>query len=151
MWTRLGGKVNQQRWTDKWTALHLAAMLGNNETVEMLLSAGANSRMEDHLGQTPATVATRFGFPDIATKCEEARAEKFKRERQIKPVENSEYQRDRETKVRPQYEEELKNENSNQTEKDDIPKGSLGLNKKVTREPKSLIKPFGSFLIYPLQ
>ena len=43
----LGGKVNQQRWTDRWTALHLAAMMGDRQTVEILLREGPfNSPLE---------------------------------------------------------------------------------------------------------
>ena len=79
-----GAKVNQQRWSDHWTALHLAAMLGHLGTVQILVRAGANSRMEDSQGQTPADIATRFGFPEVARECCDANREKFKRERQIR-------------------------------------------------------------------
>ena len=85
-----GAKVNQQRWTDHWTALHLAAMLGHLGIVRILVRAGANSRMEDSQGQTPADIATRFGFPEVARECCEANTETFKRERQIRrPAEES--------------------------------------------------------------
>ena len=76
--------MNQQRWTDQWTALHLAAMLGHLGVVQILVRAGANSRMEDSQGQTPADIATRFGFPGVARECCEANTETFRRERQIR-------------------------------------------------------------------
>ena len=76
--------MNQQRWTDRWTGLHLAAMLGQLGTVRTLVRAGANSRMEDSQGQTPADIATRFGFPEVARECCQANTEKFRRERQIR-------------------------------------------------------------------
>ena len=48
------------------------------------MRAGANSRMEDSEGQTPADIAARFGFPEVARECWQANTEKFKRERQIR-------------------------------------------------------------------
>ena len=59
-------------------------MLGQMATVRILVRAGANSRMEDSQGQTPADIATRFGFPEVARECCQANTEKFKRERQIR-------------------------------------------------------------------
>ena len=59
-------------------------MLGQLGTVWALVRAGANSRLEDSQGQTPADIAARFGFPEVARECREANTEKFKRERQIR-------------------------------------------------------------------
>ena len=76
--------MNQQRWRDGWTGLHLAAMLGHLDIVRILLRAGANSRLEDSQGRTPADIAARFGFPEVARECREADTKEFKRERQIR-------------------------------------------------------------------
>ena len=88
--------MNQQRWTDHWTVLHLASMLGHLGTLQILLEAGANTRMEDSQGRTPADIATRFGFPEAARLCCEANTERFRRERQIRrPDEDSSVKRRR--------------------------------------------------------
>ena len=82
----LGAKVNQQRWTDGWTVLHLAAMFGNLQMVRMLLEAGANTTFRDCQGSSPGDVADKYGFREIASLCAGADVSKFKRERQVKPT-----------------------------------------------------------------
>ena len=83
--TTSGAKVNQQRWTDGWTALHLAAMLGAEATARRLLEAGASTSLGD-----PANTAASFGFPAVAALCRAAPARRFRRERQIRRPEPGE-------------------------------------------------------------
>ena len=83
--TTAGAKVNQQRWTDGWTALHLAAMLGAEATARRLLEAGASTSLGD-----PANTAASFGFPAVAALCRAAPARRFRRERQIRRPEPGE-------------------------------------------------------------
>ena len=77
--------MNQQRWTDGWTALHLAAMLGAEATARRLLEAGASTSLGD-----PANTAASFGFPAVAALCRAAPARRFRRERQIRRPEPGE-------------------------------------------------------------
>ena len=81
-----GAKINQQRWSDGWTVLHLAAIFGNIEVVKILLEAGANTKMVNSCNLTPADVARNFGYESIAKLCDNAPPAKFKRERQIHRV-----------------------------------------------------------------
>ena len=77
--------MNQRRWTDGWTALHLAAMLGAEATARRLLEAGASASLGD-----PANTAASFGFPAVAALCRAAPARRVRRERQIRRPEPSE-------------------------------------------------------------
>ena len=77
--------MNQRRWTDGWTALHLAAMLGAEATARRLLEAGASASLGD-----PANTAASFGFPAVAALCRAAPARRFRRERQIRRPEPGE-------------------------------------------------------------
>ena len=85
----IGSKINQQRWTDGWTAIHLAAMAGEADTVTMLVEAGANTSLRDTEDRTPEVIATRFGRREVADICAGASSAKFRRERQIKRAENT--------------------------------------------------------------
>ena len=77
--------MNQRRWTDGWTALHLAAMLGAEATARRLLEAGASASLGD-----PAATAASFGFPAVAALCRAAPARRVRRERQIRRPEPGE-------------------------------------------------------------
>lgn len=55
-----------QRWTDGWTALHMAAMMGLEEVVLMLLQAGVNTKLEDEDGMTPSQVARQWRHSSVA-------------------------------------------------------------------------------------
>lgn len=79
-----GAKVNQQRWSDGWTALHLAAMLGNENIVNILLEAGANSTLKDSEHKTPGDIAKEYSYLKIEKICATAPKCKFKRERQVR-------------------------------------------------------------------
>ena len=59
----LGCLVNQARWSDKWTALHLAAMMGLKTIVEMLLNSGADPKLETEEGFDASQVALNNHFP----------------------------------------------------------------------------------------
>ena len=95
--------------------------------------------MEDNNGETPADIAVRFGFPGVATQCKGASAEKFKRERQIKPAANNileEKQDDvgdkiESTRLRSQ-------EMIHSTKMDEISKGTLGLNINLIEQFKNI-------------
>ena len=54
--------MNQPRWSDKWTVLHVAAMVGAREVTGMLLQAGANTTLLDEEGRTAAQLAKGYGF-----------------------------------------------------------------------------------------
>ena len=84
-----GAKVNQQRWSDGWTVTHVAAMAGDEATVRMLVEAGANTSLRDNEDRTPEVIAMRFRRKEIADICAGASSANFRRERQIKRVENS--------------------------------------------------------------
>ena len=84
-----GAKINQQRWTDGWTATHVAAMAGEADTVRMMVEAGANTSLRDNEDRTPEAIATRFRRQEIADICAGASSTNFRRERQIKRVENN--------------------------------------------------------------
>jgi len=45
--------------------LHLAAARGALELVKRLLAAGADSKIKDHLGLTPASLAARYQRLDV--------------------------------------------------------------------------------------
>ena len=77
--------MNQRRWTDGWTALQLAAMLGAEATARRLLEAGASASLGD-----PANTAASFGFPAVAALCRAAPARRVRRERQIRRPEPGE-------------------------------------------------------------
>ena len=53
--------------------LRLAAELGDSEAVAVLLEAGADPRVVDADGQTPANAARNAGFPELAAKLEGAK------------------------------------------------------------------------------
>merc|ERR1739844_785457 len=51
-----GSAINQARWSDEWTALHIAAMMGLERIVDLLLAAGADPAMKTSEGFTAAKV-----------------------------------------------------------------------------------------------
>ena len=61
-----GAKVDMQRWTDGWTALHMAAMMGLEEVALMLLQAGASTHLEDEEGMRPSQVARQWRHTSVA-------------------------------------------------------------------------------------
>ena len=63
--------------------------MGEADTVRMLVEAGANTSLRDTEDRTPEVIATRFGRREIADICAGASSAKFRRERQIKRVENN--------------------------------------------------------------
>ena len=58
--------MNIQRWTDGWTPLHVAAMMGSQEVALQLLQAGADTGIKEELDLTPAEVARQWGHTTVA-------------------------------------------------------------------------------------
>jgi ankyrin repeat protein len=48
------------------TAMHLAAVKGNEELARALLDAGASVRIQDRKGRTPAAMAVAAGHDELA-------------------------------------------------------------------------------------
>ena len=48
-----------------WTALHIAAHLGHEDVVKVLLDAGANPNLTDNIGQAPISYAVKDGHRDV--------------------------------------------------------------------------------------
>merc|ERR1712079_473279 len=82
-----GCLVNQARWSDKWTALHLAAMMGLEKIVEMLLNSGADPKLETEEGFDASQMALNNHFPHIA-KLIKSSKKKIKQETQISKTVN---------------------------------------------------------------
>lgn len=57
---------NPVRKSDGWTPLHLAAMFGKVEVIQLLLESGADSDIKDKSGKTPEDVAKQFKNYQIA-------------------------------------------------------------------------------------
>ena len=76
----LGARMNHARWSDGWTSLHLAAMLGVGDVIALLLDAGADASIRDTEGVFAADVATKYGFHDVADIIRRAPRENFKQE-----------------------------------------------------------------------
>ena len=64
-------------------------MAGEAAIVRMLVEAGANTSLRDTEDRTAEVIATRFGRREVADICAGASSAKFRRERQIKRVENT--------------------------------------------------------------
>ena len=62
--------------------------MGEAGTVRMLVEAGANTSLRDNEDRTPEVIASRFRRHEIADIIAGAQSGKFRRERQIKRVEN---------------------------------------------------------------
>ena len=72
--------MNQPRWSDKWTVLHVAAMVGAREVTRMLLQAGANTTLLDEDGRTAAQLANGYGFTVLSDTINMAPKHWFKHE-----------------------------------------------------------------------
>ena len=103
-------------------------------TVRILVRAGANSRMEDTQGQTPADIATRFGFPEVARECCQANTEKFKRERQIRRPEE-----DNSVKKRRTFEENIEATSHHPDQQSENAKEDVSESFQVTSQMSSVI------------
>ena len=75
--------INQSRWTDQWTALHIAAMMGQGKIVDMLLNAGADANLVTNEGFSAYRVAKNWHFNKIADKISKSCRKKVKQEKQI--------------------------------------------------------------------
>ena len=62
----LGAKIDDQGNPARWSALHFAASAGQTRAASALLARGADSRLRDALGRTPADVAETSGRPQLA-------------------------------------------------------------------------------------
>ena len=56
---------------DSWTPLHTSCYLGLLDSIQPLLSAGADLHMEDRKGRTAADVAKEKGYQSIVDLLEE--------------------------------------------------------------------------------
>ena len=83
-----GCVVNQARWSDQWTALHIAAMMGLERIVDVLLSAGADTTMKTSDGLTASQIAVNCHFPGLGDRISRSNRTKIKKEKQIEKVEN---------------------------------------------------------------
>ena len=83
-----GCLINQARWSDDWTALHIAAMMGAERIVELLLAAGADPDKKTSEGFTAAKVAENCHFPRLRDKLRRSDKSKIKKEKQIEKVAN---------------------------------------------------------------
>ena len=73
-----GCVINQARWTDDWTALHIAAMMGAERIVDLLLAAGADPDKKTSEGFTAAKVAENSHFQRLRDKIRRADKSKIK-------------------------------------------------------------------------
>ena len=80
--------VNQARWSDNWTALHLAAMMGLERIVDILLTGGADHTMKTKEGLTASQVARNWHFARLGDKINRSNKLKIKKEKQIEKVKN---------------------------------------------------------------
>lgn len=62
---KTGADVNRPSGTFRWTALHAAAVRGNNKMSELLLAAGADPNPADGEGNTPLDLAAGHGHSDV--------------------------------------------------------------------------------------
>ena len=81
-----GCVVNQARWSDQWTALHIAAMMGLERIVDVLLSAGADTTMKTSDGLTASQIAVNCHFPGLGDRIIRSNRTKIKKEKQIEKV-----------------------------------------------------------------
>lgn len=70
-----GADVNARQ-EGGWTPLHAAARSGHAETVELLLSRGADPSLTNDDDESAALTAERSGYPDLAARIQEAREER---------------------------------------------------------------------------
>ena len=57
-----GCVINQARWTDDWTALHIAAMMGAERIVDLLLAAGADPELRNDFNESARDLAKAQGL-----------------------------------------------------------------------------------------
>jgi ankyrin repeat protein len=80
-----GAKVNHQTASEKMMALHMAAGNGNAQMVDCLLGHGADVRILDSKGRTPAVVAIEFGFYELAGRLTDLECQQIQKEQQAAP------------------------------------------------------------------
>mgnify|MGYP001370236782 CR=1 FL=1 len=79
--------INQARWLDGWTALHVSAMMGLEKVVDLLLKAGADPALVSSDGMNASQIAMKHNFRKIAEKIRTCK-NKIKKEIQINKREN---------------------------------------------------------------
>ncbi|XP_049856029.1 cyclin-dependent kinase 4 inhibitor C-like isoform X2 [Schistocerca gregaria] len=68
MLLRRGASVNMRNTINGQTPLHVAAQIGNQPIVELLVASGADTKVKDHHGRTPRDTAKQYGHPELVEK-----------------------------------------------------------------------------------
>ena len=79
--------INQARWLDGWTALHVSAMMGLERVVDILLNAGADPVLASSDGMNASQIAMKHNYKKIAEKIRTCK-NRIKNESQIEKKEN---------------------------------------------------------------
>jgi len=82
-----GSMINQARWLDGWTALHVSAMMGLERVVDILLNAGADPVLASSDGMNASQIAMKHNYKKIAEKIRTCK-NRIKNESQIEKKEN---------------------------------------------------------------
>merc|ERR1712032_892888 len=82
-----GSMINQARWLDGWSALHVSAMMGLEKVVDLLLKAGADPALVSLDGMNASQIAMKHNFRKIAEKIRTCK-NKIKKEIRINKREN---------------------------------------------------------------
>ena len=57
-----GSMINQARWLDGWSALHVSAMMGLEKVVDLLLKVGADPALVSSDGMNASQIAMKHNF-----------------------------------------------------------------------------------------